>query len=174
MNKELVQKVYDDTYKSHTEEKQNVIKEKIQEIVKEYLIKVDNLVKRISELQDERKQLRLTLDDIKLGKLGLIEDRIKKDDKARKVNIIEITEIHNHNYPPYLQPYVVTMPAIAWPGQNPIVYCSGGNAGGYSPIGSSGSAQAEVIGTSFTTTGADCKNYAVGAYTINGESVHFR
>ena len=156
MNKELLKQVCADTEKSHEENKKEEVKQKIREIVEEYLTKIDVLDKKISDLQDERTQLKLTIDDLKLGKLSLIEDRLKVDKKAREVNVIEIHEINIHHNNPFYIPYEVTYPSVL-----NTRYCSGGG-------------MLTCSSTSFTTTGADCKNYAIGSYTINGQPMHLR
>ena len=175
MSEDEIKKVIDETEKSHRNEKQEKAKEKIKEIVAEYLKRIDGLDTKIDELQSEKKQLKLTLDDLKSGKLDVLKERLEKDEKARKINTIEIREIyiHHDHSNPYYVPYVINYPPVTYPWQNPVVYC--GVAGGQVGILTSGATcQAEVIGTSFTTTGAECKNYSVGTYSIGTGVVNFR
>jgi hypothetical protein len=174
MTEEMIKTVIDATEKSHQERKQDAVREKVKKIVQEYLEHIDSLDEKIDELQGEKKQLKLTLEDLKSGKLDVLKERLEKDPKA-KVNIIEIHEIHHHDpYNPFYTPWIINYPVYPTapynpivPWQNPVVYCgatSGGQAGG--TVGS--------IEAQFTVNGSDCKAYSVGTYTVSGNAVNFR
>ena len=125
MTQEIAKAVVEEAEKSFQEKKQDKIKERIKEIVQDYLKRIEDLDVKIEELQGEKKQLRLTLDDFKTGKLDVLKERLEKDPKAKKVNTIEIREIHIHHdhYNPYHQPWVINYPVYPTVYPNPIVYC---------------------------------------------------
>jgi hypothetical protein len=181
MTKETVKSVVDDTQKSYQESKQQVVKEKIKSIVLEYLKRIDDLDSKIDELQAEKKQLKLTLDDLKSGKLDVLAERLEKDPVAKQVNIIKIheTHIHHHDhYNPYHTPFVINYPVYPTaplnpitPWINPAIYCVGAVAGIGLAVGGGGCSATDA---QFTATGFDCKTASVGSYSVGDSVVNFR
>ena len=170
MTSEQTRKVVEATEKDFQEKKQEAVKEKIKEIVTEYLKRIDNLDTKIDELQEEKKQLKLTLEDLKTGKLDVLKERLEKDPRAKKINVIEIIELHLHNIHlnPFYQPWEIHYhPVPVYP--QPIVYCGAGDTG-MGILASGGG----TVGLSFNASSADCKNYSVGTYSINSSTVNFR
>lgn len=172
MNEKEIRNVVESTEKSFQSREKEELEKHIKELVTELLEKIDKVKEELRELNDKKKALEMDLADLRNGSLKLIEERHQKDKKSQKVAIFEIHETHIHHHDnPYYVPYVINYPPVTYPWQTPIVYC-GGNAGS---IGVTATCQAEVVGTSFTTTGADCRSYAVGTYTLsNGSAANVR
>ena len=177
MTSEQTRKVVEATEKDFQEKKQEAVKEKIKEIVTEYLKRIDNLDTKIDELQEEKKQLKLTLEDLKTGKLDVLKERLEKDPRAKKINVIEIIELHQHNHThlnPLYQPWEIhyhPVPMPAYP--QPTLYCEGYNLDTNTSIGILNGG-GNTVGLSFNASSADCKNYTVGTYLINSSTVNFR
>lgn len=151
-------------------------KEKIKAIVLDYLERIEKLDNQIDELQDEKKQLKLTLDDIKSGKLEVLKERLEKDPKAKRVNVIEIheTHIHNHNHSPWYQPYVITYPsANVIPLPITTIQCDN-NSYMELCLSKGSSAGGVVSNASFSVNASDCKSYSVGTYQVGSNAVNFR
>ena len=186
MTQDQTKKVVEETEKSFQEKKQEKTREKIKEIVTEYLKHIDELDTKIDELQEEKKQLKLTLEDLKTGKLDILAERLKKDPKAKKVNIIEIreTHIHHDHYNPYYVPYVINYPVYPTtpinpivPWQNPVIYgtCNGGSLGMSTTTGIATSGlNCATVDAQFAVNGSDCKAYSIGTYEVSGNVVNFR
>ena len=174
MGNDEIKKVIDATEKEHQNVKQEKAKEKIKEIVTEYLKRIDGLDTKIDELQSEKRQLKLTLDDLKSGKLEILKERLEKDEKARKVNTIEIHEIHIHHdhYNPYYTPWVIDhQPNQVLPfyGNGNIMCTTAGYTGNAINCAAIG-----TVDSQFTVNGSECKSYSVGTYSIGANVINFR
>ena len=181
MGNDEIKKVIDATEKEHQNVKQEKAKEKVKEIVTEYLKRIDGLDTKIDELQSEKRQLKLTLDDLKSGKLEILKERLEKDEKARKVNTIEIHEIHIHHdhYNPYYTPWVINYPVYPTAPLNPVLpFYGNGNIMCTTTAGYTGNAlNCATIGTvdsQFIVNGSECKSYSVGTYSVGANVVNFR
>ena len=79
-------------------------------------------------MQEKKKILKQDLDNIKAGRLDLIEERQKKDEKARHTSIIQverIKEVHHYHYDRWYEPYRVIYTPEPYPCPtvpNPIWY----------------------------------------------------
>ena len=105
---ELIKQVTESTEKAFQAKKDDAKKEMIRQIVQRTLERIDELDKEIKELEDQRKILKLDLEDLKNGKLNLIEERQKVDEKARKISLVIIKEVVKEYVPtPWYQPYFV-------------------------------------------------------------------
>jgi len=161
--------------------------ETVKKIVQKTLEKIDELNKRIDELQEERKILKMDLEDLKDGKLGRIQERQVKDEKARQTSvvIIEREVIRDHSYPvPYPVPYPVYPKNPwydLWTAKWNTVYFSAGT----SPMGGTavGSSISNAMGGSGPLTAGSAgmlincsvaKDAAPGAYDVEGHVVNFR
>lgn len=138
---------------------------KIKDIVKITLEKIENLDKKVKELQNERKLLKLDIDDLKEGRLDRIEDRQKIDAKAKEVSVITVIKeqiVREIPVYPWHWPYIVTIKEPYWiPGA--VYYASSNNL-----------TSATTVNT-FITDGSSFKTYVTGSYMLaNGNTVHLR
>jgi len=89
------------------EEKKEKEVKLIKEAIKQTLEKIAWLEKEIKEKQEEKKILKQDIDNIRAGRLDLIEERQRKDEKARETSIIiveKVKEVHHH-YDRWYEPY---------------------------------------------------------------------
>jgi len=79
----------------------------IKEAIKRTLEKLEEKKKQRKELDEEIKILKQDIDNIREGRLDLIEERQKKDEKARETStiIIEREKIVEKPYPYPVEPY---------------------------------------------------------------------
>lgn len=92
------------------EEKKEKEVKLIKEAIKQTLEKIAGLEKEIKEKQEEKKILKQDIDNIRAGRLDLIEERQKKDEKAKKTSTIiveKVKEVHHH-YDRWYEPYRIT------------------------------------------------------------------
>jgi regulator of replication initiation timing len=181
MNKEVVKKGYDAAQKD-IEESQI---ERVKQIVRDTLTgiqkiddKIDELKSKIKEYEDERKLLKLDIDDLKEGHLDRIEERQRKDKKAKKISVVLVEkQVHHHHYDRWHEPYKITYPNPSWPYQQPVVYCDSTSAG--TPINavfttSEYNGNPCVTGTYFTLNNSTAKNHTSGTYKVGNAIVHLR
>ena len=154
---ELVRKVAEQTEKTFQEKKDEAKKEMVREIVQKTLERIDELDKEIKELEEKRKILKMDLEDLKNGKLNLIEERQKVDEKARETSIIVIKEVVKKYVPsPWYQPYFIEWNTPSeW---NKVWYSTN----------STKLSTGDVFNCSFT------KDNAIGTYDINGKIINVR
>ena len=152
--------------------------EKLKEAVKNTLRKIKDLDDDIVKLEDERKILKLDIDDLKAGRLDKIEERQKVDKKAKRVSVIVVEkEVHHYHGSPWYQPYVIHY--VPYPQVQPlpispvyvndsIHYCNGNG-------------QSALLGMSATTDGnnsvfmlnaSTAKNYTTGTYDLGTKIVN--
>lgn len=132
--------------------------DKLKDVIKVTLERIESIDKKIRGLQEERKLLRLDIEDLKLGKLDRIQERQNKDPKAKEISTIVIKEIiHEHYVTPQYIPYVVTI-------KEPYIYP-------YTTWCASGSS----MNCSFTIDGNTVSHNATGAYNLtSGDIIHLR
>ena len=84
--------------------------QKIKDIVKKYLEKIQSKKEKVKEEQEELRALEKDLDDLKAGRLDKIEERQGKDPVHDRVKIIEIHRIETQYVPyyPWRSPYQIT------------------------------------------------------------------
>jgi len=153
---ELIKSVTETTEKEFQKRKDDVKKEMVREIVQKTLERIDELDKEIKELEDSRKILKLDLEDLKNGKLNLIEERQKIDEKARKTSLVIIKEVVKEYVPtPWYQPYYIDW---NYPVNDNKFYCSTGI-----PL-----SNGDVFTCSFA------KDHTAGAYNIHGKIINLR
>ena len=146
-----MKKVVELTEKEFQTKKEEQLKQAVKEIVQHTLERIDELDKEIKEREDSKRILKLDLEDLKNGKLDLIEERQKKDSKTAKISLVIIKEIISNNY--YPQPIWIKPYAITW---NPnTIWCGSTSIGG-------------------TFTCSAVKENAIGAYDVHGKVVNFR
>lgn len=92
-------KGYELAEKELKQEKQEELKNKIKGIVKETLEKIDSIDKQEKELAEKKKILKKDIDDLKAGRLDLIEERQKNSQIAKDTSMFTIA-LQNTNYPP--------------------------------------------------------------------------
>ena len=176
MTSEVAKKAFELAEKE-LEEKQI---EKLKDVVKDTLRKIKDLDDEIGKLEEDRKILKLDIDDLKAGRLDKIEERQKVDKKAKRVSVIVVEkEVHHHHYDRWHQPYVIhyvpyypqVTPTVHFP-LNPVYGCHGG---GQTAVIATGLA----IGSSTLTSGSNvfslnastAKNYTSGTYDLGTKTV---
>jgi len=156
--------------------------EKLKVVVKSTLERIAAIDKQVEELQEEKKILKLDIDDLKEGRLDRIEERQKKDEKAKKVSIIRVIKkevVHEHHYIPsiFQQPYHIV------PYVNPVssttVYCgtvTTNNSSFASSIANSSNCAFLNSNASaeFDITGYTSKQFTPGTYDVGIKVVHLR
>jgi hypothetical protein len=173
MSEAEVKKAYDLAQKEIEKEKSDKVAKMVKQIVQETLEKLEKIEEDLKELQDQKKQLKMTIDDLKAGRLDLIKERLEKDEKAQKINIIKIKEINIFNQlkpgPVWDRPYEVTWnnATTAFPLQTTYW---GTNTGGFVKSGSSG----DPLLTCGVITSQDARYNAVGVYTLHSGVVNLR
>ena len=148
--------------------------EKLKNVVKDTLRKIKDLDDDIGKLEEERKILKLDIDDLKAGRLDKIEERQKVDKKAKKISVIVVEkEVHHHHGSPWYQPYVIHYVPYYPPATNPnpIFYSSsqGNNVVGLA-IGASTLPMNE--NAMFTLNASTAKNYTSGTYDLGTKIVN--
>ncbi len=115
--------------KEIVKEREEKAKKLIKEVITKTLDKIEEESEIIKEAQERKKIHKQNLDNIRAGRLDLIEERQKKSEKAREVSVIivEKKEVHHH-YPQYYWPYSVWINPYPLRQKNdwilPQVYCS--------------------------------------------------
>lgn len=102
-----ITKAYDFAEKEIKKEKDEVLKQKIKSIVKETLEKIEEIEKEEKELAEEKKILKQDIDNLKSGRLDLIEERQEKNPKARDISIFRVIT-KKIEYPPKNSLYSIT------------------------------------------------------------------
>jgi len=97
--------------------------ELIKEAIKQTLEKIEEKTNAKKELEKEIKILKLDIDNIRAGKLDLIEERQKKDERAKNTSVIiierEVVEVPcPYSWPkPWYEPYRIYInPYYVWKG----------------------------------------------------------
>ena len=132
--------------KAFTKEKDEKTEALVKVIVQETLEKIEKLEKKIDEFQDEKKQLKLTIEDLKSGNLKLLKERLDKDKHAANVTNIRIVEV--------VQPiWIESRPVNPW--HKPWEIWYGGNSGAstWNFTCDANSAKTATLGTYCTSSG---------------------
>ena len=145
-----ITKAYDFAEKEIKKEKEEALKIKVKEIVKSTLEAIDEIDKEEKELAEKKKILKKDIDDLKAGRLDLIEERQKESEVAKKTSKFHVIlqEIH---YPPQYCNYTITT--------SPAYYCGGTTL----TCGTATTAQSNLY-----LTGYQASNSVSGTYNING------
>ena len=163
---ESYKKVVDSTEKEFQTRKEEQLKEAVKEIVQHTLEKIDELDKEIKEKEESKKILKLDLEDLRNGKLDLIEERQKKDSRAARVSLVIIKEIVREPY--YSQPIWIRPYDITW---NPnTVWCNAPSIATNAVYNS----QSTALSTGGTFTCSVVKDNASGCYNIGTKIINFR
>lgn len=181
MNKDVAKKAYETAEKEL--EEQNV--KKLKELVKLTLTKIADLDEQIDELQEEKKILKLDLEDLKEGHLDRIAERQEKDAKAKKVSVI-IVEKEIHHYHDYInkwfEPYKIypaSSPAYPYPAviysDNTLSTLATNNMLPFSSLCNSGTTSNSIVeDVSFTVNSSLVKDNVAGTYNTGKKIIHFR
>lgn len=102
-----IKQAYDFAQKEIEKEKQEALKLKVKDIVKSTLEKIAKIDEKELKLAEEKKILKKDIDDLKAGRLDLIEERQKESELARGTSVFQVVlkEIH---YPPQYNTYTIT------------------------------------------------------------------
>jgi regulator of replication initiation timing len=152
----------------------------VKAIVLKTLEKLSDVEKIIKEKQEEKKILKMDIDDLKEGRLDRIAERQTIDEKAKKVSVVVIIKEKEtiREVSPWYYPYQVIwqVPYVPTYYNNTVKLCGGNNTlllNTASEINSS-----NTYGSSnFTSTTINCsvaKDATIGAYDINGHIVNLR
>jgi len=178
MNKEIVKEAF--------QEAENDLKEKqvsqLKRIIKKTLERIETVDKVIKDLQEEKKILKLDIDDLKEGRLDRIEERQDKDPKAKKVSVAEVhKEIHHHHYDRWTHPYTIIVTEIPYQPMLPQIWYTGntGSGGGVFGTITDNTASANAVtfsgdSSTFTLTNSAAKANVIGTYLIEDKTVHLR
>lgn len=166
MNKETIKKAVE----SAEQELKDKQVEKLKGVVKDTLQKIKDLDDKIKALEDERKILKLDIDDLKAGRLDLIEERQKVDEKARKVSVIIVErEVPRRYNDPWYQPYVIHYVPYYPPAHNfPITYGNSQSA----VIGLALGASTVSDDSVFCLNNSIAKNHTSGTYAVGDKTVY--
>jgi len=176
--------------KKAVEEAEDSLKEKqiqeVKQIVLKTLEKINKVEKdiskakdRVKELEDQRKILRMDLDDMKEGRLDRIAERQEKDEEAKKVSVVIIIKeketIIERDRSPWYFPY-----AITWQEYQPKVFGNQFQGAGddIHYCGSGSNVTGLALGCSaLTTVPINCsvaKFSTIGTYVVDGSIVNLR
>ena len=144
MEKEII-RAYDFAEKEIKKEKEEQLKNKIKDIVQETLEKIERIEKEEKELAEEKKILKQDIDNLKSGRLDLIEERQNKNSKARDASIFKV-KTKKIEYPPNNSIYSITATST------PLVLNADSSYG-------------------FNTTGYISATYTCGTYNLNGGNI---
>lgn len=102
-----IKQAYDFAQKEIEKEKQEALKLKVKDIVKSTLEKIARIDEKELKLAEEKKILKKDIDDLKAGRLDLIEERQKESELARGTSVFQVVlkEIH---YQPQYNTYTIT------------------------------------------------------------------
>jgi hypothetical protein len=171
MNKEACKKAVREAEKE-LEDKQV---EELKRVIKSTLLKIKELDTEIKEKQEEKRILKLDIDDFKDGRLDRIEERQAKDKKAKKIAIVRVIrkEVHHH-YDRWYTPYVLTWNTPYNPFDN-TVFCGKGASQDltFSSSGNSGGGQS-FGASSFTMNNSIAHDNVAGTYLVSDKPVHLR
>ncbi len=175
MNKEIVKKAVESAEKE-LEEKQI---ERVKDIVRRTLERIKLIQEQIDLLEDEKKILKLDIEDLKEGRLDRIEQRQKEDEKAKKASIVEVVkEVHHHHYDWWHTPYRIIYHEVEIPQypKLPNVWCKTIGSAGDASLGYSTSSGTTFTNatTSFMLDASVAKKNVIGTYKVLDATVHLR
>ena len=164
--KDAVQEAKNDLEK----EKQEALKRKVKAIIKATLERIEEEEKQIKAHQENLSILKKDLKDLEAGRLDLIEERQKKDKKAREVSVVTVKKVEKfvgptryNAYRPWYWPFEITPNNVDLGGfftdlNNAVSFTCGGTSN-------------ELM----TLTGNMCSSFAPGTYEMNsGNTIDIR
>jgi len=171
MNKEASKKAFREAEKE-LEEKQV---EELKRVIKSTLLKIKDLDIKIDELQEEKKILKLDIEDFKEGRLDRIEERQKKDEKAQRISVVKVVKVKevHHHHDRWYSPYQITW-AIPYNPFDNTVYCGAGSSQTFGSTSGNSSADISFGGSSFTLNNSLAHNNVAGTYLVSNKTVHLR
>lgn len=186
MTKDIVKKAIGEAEQELQQEEVN----KIKAIVKKHLEKINDKQKQKAKLEEEIKYLKKDLEDMKAGRLDMIEERHETDEKAREIRIIEIHKIEKEYIPmrPWYSPYQITW-AVSNTGYsncvggtittgtgsmylNNAAYTTTSTAQQLSAMNTGYSALSQQSQSMQALSGKDFQNFTKGSYEINGQVIN--
>lgn len=173
MTKEIVKAGFELAEKEAREKSVNEVKL----IVQRTLEKIEDVDKQIEQardslkkLEDQKKILKLDIEDLKDGKLDRIVERQEKDPEAKRISVVLIIKeketIREVN--PWYWPYQIFWQSV--PTYQPTIVCTNGSYPG---------SFTDIVGntTNYNCDYINCsvaKDATVGTYLIEGHAVHLR
>lgn len=160
--------------------------QEVKQIVLRTLEKIQNLDKdidrakvNVKDLEEQKKILRMDLDDMKEGRLDRIAERQEKDEKAKDVSVVIIIKEKEviHDRSPWYWPYQVVWQTPYVPTISPnVIQYADGNSGVYSSFAGTTNGLA-YKGESYTSPAINCsvtKFSTIGTYDVAGNIINLR
>lgn len=148
--------------------------ERIKEIAKSYLEKINSKTKERNAIETEIKNLKKDLDDLKAGRLDKIEERQNVDPVAKKQSLIVVTKIVEKYFPakPWYSQYTVNWSTPGWSTDGlTSVTTSSGNGTVYISATPSGNNAFSNMWNTFNSTSSNFpsleSNFSFGASGVN-------
>lgn len=154
----------------------------VKKIVQKTLEKLEDTRKKMTELRETERLLKLDIDDLKAGKLNLIAERQEKDQKAKETSVVVIIKetVVERDYGPWYWPYRVVWPGYVPPYVQPIVrYANNTQFSGLSLTSAVGAitdnnAPIETVNNFGLITCSVAKDAAIGHYDVADRSIDLR
>jgi hypothetical protein len=161
-------KVVSDTIEESEKKQQEKEIEKIKEIVRSYLNKINDKEEDKKKLEKEIRILKDDLDDLKMGRLDKIEERQTKDPEHNKTTLIIIKKIEKEYIPyqPWFSPWYVEMKPYTPYYYDNMTYIYGNS----DAITLTGTAYCSAV-NAITTAGTSFQNFSQGSYTLNSGKI---
>jgi hypothetical protein len=173
MNEREVKDVVVRTEKEHESKLRETKEAKIKEIVQDILEKIADKKEKIRKLNEEKKALETSLDDLKNGRLDKLAELLEKSLVAKEVVKIEIIKVIEKEYVPYpvhIDKYVPCIPYTPW--NQPWVITYGDPINQNKFLCQEGSNCNTIDAVVFTS--GDVKSAAIGTYNLSTGSVSIR
>lgn len=162
MDQKIIKQALSEAEKEAQQEKIDRVKE----IVKAHLEKIENCKDRESAIREERKIYENDLEDIKQGRLDKIMERQSKSEKARNISIIIVRPVEI-NY----------MPLYPWRSQWIIDWnCPMNNAGAFRLLSTdccnTALVQSDLNKHFCVNDGTSFQNFSGGTYDVNNRIIN--
>ena len=160
---------------------------RVKEIVKRTLEKLENLTSKKKEIEEAIKVLKMDIDDLKAGRLDKIEERQRLDEKARNTSVVIVKEVIREiekgvPYPVPVNPFPEPVPY--WRRRYDMVLCwDGDDILGNTDMGIAVLGDTTYTGWTDSTSGmttltycsSDCSNNVTGTYQLSSGNIkHLR
>jgi hypothetical protein len=150
---------------------------KLKEVVKQTLEKIEYLIKEKGRLEEKIKILKMDIDDLKVGRLDKIEERQKTSEVAKETSVIVVKEkqvvgipCQVHSYVPYWQRIYEIVPAFYY---EPTCSYFTGTTGTANLVGNTLTTTCGNTWTSVTLCSTDCQSNVTGTYHLASGTVKY-
>jgi len=171
----IIKTAVESAEKEFEENKKESKIKKIKDVVKRTLERIEKVDSQINVLQEEKKILKMDIDDLKAGRLDKIEERQLKSDTARKVSIFIVKETVIREQ---VIPYPVPVYSKPWWSVEWNIWPNWETAGDYITAGSDTNITCGdyclTDDTAYcTATTRDFSTNVVGTYTLNSGTIKY-